>query len=764
MSRIKLAAPINVISGFALVLTIAATLNASTTNNKLLKQISIITAWSCGAVALTNKAVGTYLEQSADNQMLDETNKLTRELRESQEKSTNLQNSDSFLREINAKSEKEIEVFKQQILEKDATLQTLNATLTAKIAEFSNLANSRDNRINLIYKSAINYIVDSLEKLVDTGYTRLYNAVSTKLDNEFYTGCHEKLEQFIDILDSSSANHDEKVTFLKQLTTKQIESNEHLLENIQTALDIQGEIFTDIANLKVKFRSLLTIGDRLKSEELKKIAVDQGQKLERFRLYRDKKTELDDYTNSQFDRLATQEKEQREKAVASIDEALATIEEVRLTNVGLNQQLIELSKPQLWRPATRDDYRMGNVIIQYFEKYGYTLDRYDSDYKGWEGTVWFDGYRSKKRLILKDLNEHGEYLQQLCHSFNVLKFEYDAARDKFGCYLQFSPKPKKEKGNELPRGVRPASQFPNIVAKWKRVRITGGSESGKSPTAENVAVCMLKANPGTIDFYDPMYDSIKNYRSIPAIGHSHEDSVKGLADYSDRMNNSPSNQFYLAWFDEIDTTIDENRDSVKDVKAVIKQASHKNSGLILTGQNANVSALKGLQRSDMNNLVLVHIGSNYRDGIDNSSLSTPEKESLKKIGDELTDYCNAQNEKLAMEPTGGNADPNAYRFALILEPQKRGYYIILPEFGKYTFDELEKQNSEKTLTRTMSGYFEHIGVKSEFEVNEFIPNQSKTPSVCPKCGSTTITEIEPYKDGRKRFRCGRNHKFGFEDC
>ena len=745
MSKIKLSTPINIVSGLALILAVSAGINSVASGNKTVKNISLIASWSLAAVAVTNKVVGTYLEQTADNQMSDEINELTKELREIQDKAYRLENSEKFIREINSKSEKEITNLKQQLLENSQTIDALNKTLTAKISEFSHLTGSRDNRVKLLYSATINHVLEVVETRINTGYDALHSATNTKLQNDFYEVSHDALSKFIDTLNESEEVHQRILNYLKELSTAEIESNEQLLENIRQAFNLQDKVFTDIANLKVKFRAKLNLGAEITNREL----FDEREKHLQNNAVLKQYQVLTTKARQDFDVLAQREYEQRQIAIEGIDDAIARIEEVRKTNVELNQRLLELSKPQLWRTATRDDYRMGNLIINYFEKLGYTFDKYDTDYKGFEGIIYLDAYRSKKRVILKELNEHGEYLQQLCHSFNIPEFKYDPERDKFSCYLQFAPKPKKEKGSELPRGVRPASQFPKIVSKWKRVRITGGSESGKSPTAENVAVCMLKANPGAIDFYDPMFDSVKNYRTIPAVGHSHEDSIEGLQQYGERMKNAPSNQFYLAWFDEIDTTIDENRDSVKDVKAVIKQASHKNSGLILTGQNANVSALKGLQRSDMNNLVLVHIGSNYRDGIENSSLSSGEKESLKKIGDELTEYCNAQNEKLGFEATGANADPNAYRFALVLEPQKRGYYIILPTFGEYTYDELENNSgyTPSVFTECQKIYYNPLSNTSNSTLNE-AKNHSMSAIKCPNCGSTRTGN-----KGGNRIRC-----------
>jgi hypothetical protein len=238
--------------------------------------------------------------------------------------------------------------------------------------------------------------------------------------------------------------------------------------------------------------------------------------------------------------------------------------------------------------------------------------------------------------------------------------------------------------NELPRGVKTADKFLQTVRNWRRVRITGGSESGKSPTAENLVCALTTMHDGLCDFYDPMHESVKNYRTIPAKGRTHADSIKGLKEYQSRMEAMPSDRFYLAWFDEIDTTLDENPKSASDLKAVLKQSSHKNSGLVITGQNANVRNLKGgFDRSDMHNFVCVHIGDNYRDALANSHLSENERSSLMKLGDALTEYCATKNEEEGLDLS----NPSAYRFALVLEPNKKGYFMILPEFGEYQWQE-----------------------------------------------------------------------------
>ena len=766
---ISLSRTINTVSGIALGMCILTGAISLTAKNELGKNISTTVAITFGSIAFVNKLTGSYLEQVASNKVQDQLNELNAKLIKAEETAKNLKDNDEFLSQLRAKNESKISQLEQELEARSQTLTGLNSELTLKTQSLTHinsihaqklnkLIDSNNLRVKKLYQNLLSKLIKITQGRIDSVYHWLHSAIDKEVnrlssllqdepDSQDLIDIKEALTKFQGTLTQEENSHDEQVENLRGLLNQSDLSDETIIKNLVVATEIFDNTCMELANLKVRMRNCLNVAN---NKNLKRVFQDlQTEKSNHRTNYKaiGKYRQLIEDTNQMFDELEQKTVTQRDNAVESIDNALAKIQEVRETNFTLNQRLIELSKPQLWRPASRDDYKMGNVIIQYFEQYGYTLDKYDTEYKGYEGIVWFDAYRSKKRVICKDLNEHGEYLQQLCHSFNVPRFEYDGEHDKFRCYLQFAQKPKKEKNsNEVPRGVKPSSKFPKIVSKWKRVRITGGSESGKSPTAENVAVCMLKANPGTIDFYDPMYDSIKNYRTIPAVGYTHEDSIQGLRDYSKRMDNSPSEKFYLAWFDEIDTTVDENPACVKDIKAVIKQASHKNSGLILTGQNANVSAIKGLQRSDMNNLVLVHIGSNYRDGIDNSSLSNDEKELLKKVGDDLTDWCYAQNDKYGMEPTGDNADPNAYRFALVLEPQKRGYYIILPEFGQYTYESSEVYPK----TNRVNNNTQHEKLANSSNLGNLLrglPVTEVKPQ-CPNCNSTRVGT-----KGNDRYRC-----------
>jgi hypothetical protein len=372
----------------------------------------------------------------------------------------------------------------------------------------------------------------------------------------------------------------------------------------------------------------------------------------------------------------------------AIDTAKLAVQQLEVSRYELQEamaKLDECKKPLQFSGASSFATMANSVSMYYYNRYQFLLDALD-----WQETeTGFKVIYSLRRnpgLVETEITADNslEQTAAFCNALHGTEPKWEFNRQFSQLCLTVIHRHVVKLKNELPRGVKTADKFLQTVRNWRRVRITGGSESGKSPTSENLVCALTTLHNGVCDFYDPMFDSVKNYRSISAKGRSHADSVQGLKEYQSRMQSIPSESFYIAWFDEIDTTLDENPKSASDLKAVLKQSSHKNCGLVITGQNANVRNLKGgFDRSDMNNFVCVHIGDNYRDAIANSHLSESERSNLMKIGDALTDYCAVKNDEDGLDHT----DPSAYRFALVLEPNKKGYFMILPEFGEYVWQE-----------------------------------------------------------------------------
>jgi predicted nuclease with TOPRIM domain len=440
---------------------------------------------------------------------------------------------------------------------------------------------------------------------------------------------------------------------------------------------------------------------------------------------------------------------------AALEPAKEALQQLEVTQYQLQNALTELEetkKPFEFSGASSFANMANSVSAYYYKRYQFLLDALH-----WEetdtGLKVIYSIRRNPGLVESEISADNS-LEQTAAFCNALhgtmpKWEFNRQFSQLILTVIHRRTVKVKSGDELPRGVLTTKKFVETVKHWRRVRITGGSESGKSPTAENVICAILSEIKGTCDFYDPMYESVKNFRTIPAIGHSHANSVQGLKDYQAKMQSTPSDSLYLAWFDEIDTTLDENPKSASDLKAVLKQSSHKNSGLIITGQNANVRNLKGgFDRSDMNNFICLHIGDNYRDAIANSHLSESEKANLMKTGDALTDYCAAKNDEDGLDHT----DPSAYRFALVLEPNKKGYFMILPEFGEYVWQEPEATEATEAID---------TDEPTEATDAPSVTVRKKNPQ-CPQCSSESkkngfLKNVTPrvQKWKCKNSECGR---------
>jgi len=391
----------------------------------------------------------------------------------------------------------------------------------------------------------------------------------------------------------------------------------------------------------------------------------------------------------------------------------------------LHSKLAELSKP-LKYPGLSEQARIGNAIIDFYSRLGYTLDAID-----WSSTdtgyrLMFHTSRNGSRFISTDLLNDGDNphkMKEVSAALNTPRWEQSDRTSYVSLTVQTRHK-QKANADDVNKLWLPTTQFPQVVRNWTRVRLTGGSESGKSPTAENIAVCILQGRPGVAKLFNPQHNSSKNYWTIPVVGMSHNDSENAIAELAALVNARSSGhesreQFELHIFDEIDSTMSHThgkKTAIGDnVKFIIKQASHQNLGAIFIGQNANVTNYPGLDRSDWNNAVNIHIGANCYDGITNSNQYTSEEQTrLKAIADKLTEYCEGRNEELGLDRT----NPQAYRFALVIEPGKKPYYIELPAFGKYTYIQSVETN----------------GI------------------TCPDCGSSSVKRNGKV-NGQQRYRC-----------
>jgi len=540
---------------------------------------------------------------------------------------------------------------------------------------------------------------------------------------------------------------------------------------LEEAISLLQQEFEELSALKVKYRNTLNTGDklifqaeiskqqteaeklRLELEQYRQNSIPRSQHEAILSEFQVRKEEVFHSLAQQAEALET---ELNSDTDAYIQKLLGQIDLATREIARLKEQVEELRQPHNFNPATRDDLRMGNQIIEYFWLQGILLDRAGSDYRKHEAVLHFHTDRNPRLVLPGELNEHADKLPQVLRCLNTPKFEYDSESGLMSVKLALSRKPPIG-AEDVSRLWKSKSQFEKLAAHWVRVRVTGGSEAGKSPTAENIAVCLLKARPGNVKLSNPQYHSRKNYWSIPVTWTSHKESVEGMKELAERVEKRSAGlegfeEFVLYMFDEIDSTFVKHKSASQYVLSAVKQASHQNLGMVFIGQNANASEYPGMDRSDFENCVNVHIGGNAKHAIVNSNMSSELKTELQNQYDKLMEFCEAKNAELSLDRT----DPQAYRFALVIEPQKKPYFIELPYFGCYTFDQLESvntltpANAAMAVSNTASAVTNAANIDSSVAAK--LAADTYIGSGCPKCRDGILGRVKTSR-GNKYYVC-----------
>jgi predicted RNA-binding Zn-ribbon protein involved in translation (DUF1610 family)/cell division septum initiation protein DivIVA len=666
----------------------------------------------------------------------------------------------------------EISVKDDEINDLNAVVSALERTiqgLQTEIARFPELADkiqsltlqnqSKDNIIEKVtgeLDRCIELARTAVDESLDEWGTKLSSLVDTKKDQ--YPKLSERLNALMDEGQGKVADYGLK---LAQTPSK--------WDSLGDLLSLYYCLNDDLANIKTKIiQAIAKLTNQQTQHELQEVEeiLEEWQtanlvprdKLEH--IIRNYEAALNEFRadfSTRFDathQFAVALEGQTQEDDKFVQTILARMQE-------LEQKIHQLSKPITYPGATRTDMRIANIVIAYFERLGIILDRAGSSYGGHEAMLEFIPDRTGRLVLASELNEHSERLQGLTHVVNKPEFKLDAETGLMTLLVQWAKKPKSDV-KDIDRLWIPAGKFEQTVKGWSRVRLTGGSESGKSPTAENLAVAILKHRPGVPKLYNPQYDSVKNYWTIPVEGTSHSDSEKGIASLAKqvdaRANGEESKDvFELSIFDEVDSTMSHTKGKKAviggNVNFIIKQASHQNLGAIFIGQNANVSEYPGMDRSDWNSAVNIHIGANAYDAITNSNRFTSEEvNKLKQTADKITEFCHDKNTELGLERT----DPNAYRFALVVEPNKKPYFIDLPAFGTYTFDQLQQHQqptpdvetaTPDTSTQSLEALKTGISTSSPLDIQS-----GYVGSGCPGCGSANRVKAGKYQ-GRQRYQC-----------
>jgi len=399
----------------------------------------------------------------------------------------------------------------------------------------------------------------------------------------------------------------------------------------------------------------------------------------------------------------------------------------------LSGQVAEMKKPQQFEQI--GNYQRADKLIELlYSEHQIALDASEIEPLDSGAFTVYLNVRDRKargKAFVEALNELSDWLMVQLACITPVSFSFDAQNPhRIKTTLRYARVPVAAK--DVSKLWKTSPQFISLVRNWSRVRITGGSEAGKSPLAE-LLVAAWQQTGRTMDvrLAFPLKGSNKNHWTIPVTHDTVPSAVKEALQVL--AAKAQTNKVYV--LDEMDKALGDNgKGLATDVKELMKVASHYGLGLVLIGQNANVKGWQGLDRSDFESVVSVDIGRNAYHAIENSAMSEDEKKDLKGKLEKLLAYVEQENADL--DPVTDS--DKLIRFALVREPNKSPCFIELPRFGSIPY-----------LTQTV-------------EADSFrgvVSGGDGTEVRCPVCGTSKLRKNGKTRKNEQRYKCENNHSF-----
>jgi hypothetical protein len=342
----------------------------------------------------------------------------------------------------------------------------------------------------------------------------------------------------------------------------------------------------------------------------------------------------------------------------------------------LEAQVQELSKPITYPAATRTDMRIANVVISYFERLGFILDRAGSDYRGYEATLEFITDRTGRLVLASELNEHSERLQGLTHVLNSPEFKLDPETGLITLLVRWSKKPATDTSNQAKRLLTPLDEvikkIIDALTHKPTVRVMGATGEGKGVMVRYFLNTILASNLWYCRIHDPQHASAEDYWGVPKVSKSGRELQSALKGIESQLVSREANKNWkivtLDVLDEIDTHLDrqEKREAFIDLISRIRHCGMK---LILIGQNPKVGRA-GFEWSDMQQMNCIYMGASALDAIESNPQLKVRKDKLIKDYLTLAEYYESANE--------GLIDSEKYLFGLVVIPGKTPVWVELP--------------------------------------------------------------------------------------
>jgi predicted RNA-binding Zn-ribbon protein involved in translation (DUF1610 family)/uncharacterized protein YoxC len=653
----------------------------------------------------------------------------------------------------------EINELKSQI----KTLETDKDTYTKQISELQQKLNDKaEQYLKVVAEKDLQ--IKTLQTAVDAKDTRIEDFLEDcrTYTINFFSLRYNNLDGIQKALEKAEVNEDIRKNFNKRLAdirelklelTDSIEEIKRL--NITDFKVVLDYIFTfDNKFLNVKTRWKDGMVKEFKSEnQVLKTSLDNSMPLplakERFRAGMD---EVDERITEKYEAMLLNNNSIHAQLLDLLEERNLVIDDLRKQND-------ELQKPLL-AVGTSDYALAANRIANYYhQNYGYKLDvihwiENETGYSILFATRRNPGLTEEMLLPHNTQEQLAAFTNSLQGTLPKFTFNYQHSTVTLEITLR-KPVKKDSSKDDIDKIWIPLSKFESYVRNWERIRITAGSTGGKSPTAKNLALAIMKGRKGQgeIKLYDPQHGSKKDYWDMPKAGTSHEDNVTGmgeLCDQLDQRTKSPGNHpFILYIFDEVDSTIAQERENngyyyFRDkVTYSLKQASHQNIGAIYIGQACDASTIPGMSWSDWNNAVQLHIGANAGIWLDKAKTITGEdKTKLLEQYRKIQEYCDRKNEELGLDIF---TDPGAYRFALAVPLTGLPKFIQLPDFDSYDYWDVMGDGSSNPNDLISS-----VLQEAEEEASTL---DALASVICPHCNSQNVRRDGKNRQGEQLYSC-----------
>lgn len=462
----------------------------------------------------------------------------------------------------------------------------------------------------------------------------------------------------------------------------------------------------------------------------------------------------------------------RQQQTAQIDKNLAVVaENLRLKtdeNVRLKLEIDQLKAPKLCDKQC-DRGKMSRLIHSKIhglrkkgsnELIGYKMHSHDWIERGNSDVFLFEAIT--ELTIAEEIDKRRAELQQALRGVRLESISYNYENGLIEVSVAVRKQSKVSK-DELARLVKPSAFWLSRARANSRYQIIAPSESGKTSTTEIVAYQWAEENGAKRFMHFPNAESVKNYvtTDMGAIGKSacarKLAYLVSLVDDIQDKRRKPLEQPEFHIFDDSDAVIS---DALKDELITKNQlldfftrASHCGIGFALIGHSTAANRQGGMTHADFNNLVRVYIGSDIMTALANAQVvSKARAEKLSIQYEKIRDLYEERNERLGLLIEGAEADPGAYRFALVIEPNKAPYFCELTQL-----DLLSSAERETNSVPPQEAHYSRIIGASKFskeaEGNQnnasvvhkhtSIPerdtqNSAPTPGArkCPKCGGS----------------------------